>query len=108
MYAIRSYYALLGILAGIYSVESGMISYDGEDINAIPLARLRSSIAFTPQDPFLFSVSIAENIRFGCETATENDIRMAAGRAEVHNEIENFPKGYDTILGERGIRNNFV
>jgi ATP-binding cassette subfamily B protein len=64
---------------------------------------LRSRIGYVPQDAFLFSESIKENIKFGKADATEDEIIEAAKSAEVHDNIINFSKGYDTVLGERGI-----
>jgi ATP-binding cassette subfamily B protein len=94
---------LLGILTGNYQAQRECIFYDGVDINDIPLSTLRSSLAYIPQESFLFSDTIAENISFGKEGAGYDEIRRAAVLAAVADEIESFPKSYDTILGERGI-----
>ncbi|MFC1538293.1 ABC transporter ATP-binding protein [Candidatus Latescibacterota bacterium] len=94
---------LLGILSGIYEIESGSVFYGGTDICEIPLSLLRSSIAVIPQETFLFSDTIAENISFGREGADMQIIKFAAARAAISDEIESFPNGYETILGERGI-----
>ncbi len=94
---------LLGILSGIYSIGYGNVYYDGMDINDIPLSCIRSSIALTPQETFLFSDTIAENISFGREGANRDTIKRAAVLASIANEIELFPNGYESILGERGI-----
>jgi ATP-binding cassette subfamily B multidrug efflux pump len=73
------------------------------DILEIPLARLRGAIGFVPQEPFLFSDTIAENIAFGVGTASFDAVAKAAGVARLDKDLENFPKRYDTLVGERGI-----
>ena len=76
---------------------------DGVDVNRLPLRLLRSSIAMVPQDSFLFSTTIAENIRFGAPEADLDEVREAARRAHILEEIEDLPQGFDTPVGERGI-----
>ncbi|MBN1291906.1 MAG: ABC transporter ATP-binding protein [Candidatus Latescibacteria bacterium] len=94
---------LLHLLTGAYPVGRGIIFYDDIDINDIPLARLRSSIAYVPQETFLFSETVEENIAFGNKDADFDYIRKAAALASVDKAIEDFPDGYKTLLGERGI-----
>lgn len=94
---------LIGILSGIYKVGRSAIYYDGIDINDIQLSTLRSSIALVPQETFLFSETIGENISFGKEDADQTAIKRAAALASIVDEIESFPDKFDTILGERGI-----
>ena len=94
---------LLGILSGIYRIKRGTLFYDGIDINDISLSTLRSSIALVPQETFLFSETIGENISFGKEGADITAIKRAATLASIVDEIESFPDKFDTILGERGI-----
>jgi ATP-binding cassette, subfamily B, multidrug efflux pump len=94
---------LMGILAGIYRAPQGTIRYDDRNIEDIPLSVLRSSIAMTPQETFLFSDTIAENISFGRADADEQHIEDAATQAAIAEEIKKFPAGYESILGERGI-----
>lgn len=94
---------LLGVLTGSFTVPRGMVLYDGVDINDIPLARLRSSIAYVPQETFLFSETVAVNIAFGREDADMESIRSAASLASIDKEIDAYPVKYDTIIGERGI-----
>jgi ABC-type multidrug transport system fused ATPase/permease subunit len=69
----------------------------------VPLNLLRRSIAMVPQDSFLFSTTIAENIAFGMTDATPEQVLEAAGRADIRQEIEDLPFGFDTVVGERGI-----
>lgn len=94
---------LLGVLTGSYATERGTVFYDGRDINDIPLSRLRSSVAYVPQETFLFSDTVAENIAFGREDADMESIRAAAALAAIDDEIRGYPDDYLTILGERGI-----
>lgn len=94
---------LVRLLARLYQVENGMIFIDGVDINRIPLAMLRDAIGFVPQDGFLFSRTIAENIAYGSDGATDREIEAAARMAGLQGEIGRFPDGYGTVVGERGI-----
>lgn len=94
---------LVQLLPRVYDPQFGRILMDGVDIREYPLDTLRSMLGFVPQDNFLFSDTIRENIAFGKEQATEEDIRKAAGQAEVLQNILEFDKKFDTILGERGI-----
>lgn len=94
---------LLNLIARMYDVDSGEILADGRSIKQYDLNFLRSQIAVVPQDAFLFSDTIANNIRFGKETASQEEIESVAKLAAVHENIENFNHKYETILGERGI-----
>ncbi|MCE5251527.1 ABC transporter ATP-binding protein/permease [bacterium] len=94
---------VLNILTGSYDVPRGVIFYDGIDINDIPLSRLRASIAYVPQETFLFSETVEENIAFGNADADMELLYKAAELAAIHETIEQFPDGYGTFLGERGI-----
>ena len=96
---------LLEVLDG--HVSFGAVMADGSrrevDINHLPLATLRESIAMVPQDSFLFSTTVAENIRFGRPGASMDEVRAAAARAHVLGDIESFGRGFETLVGERGI-----
>lgn len=94
---------LLTLLTGSYPVSRDAIRYDGMDINDIPLGQLRQSIAYVPQETFLFSDTVAENIAFGRENADMESIRSAAELAAIDDEINGYPGKYRTLLGERGI-----
>lgn len=94
---------ILDLVARLYDVSSGEIRIDGTPVKKINLESLRSSIGAVPQDAFLFSDSISNNIRFGKETATQEEIIEVAKKAVVHKNIMGFSKKYDTVLGERGI-----
>ncbi len=91
------------LLPRLFDVNGGQILLDGRDIRSLPLAQLRRSIGFVPQDPFLFSTTVRANICFGLDQADEPAVRRAAAIAGVAPDIESFPRGYDTIVGERGI-----
>jgi ATP-binding cassette, subfamily B, multidrug efflux pump len=94
---------LAHLVPRIFDPPVGTVCIGGIDIRDIELAKLRGSIGFVPQDPFLFSATIAENIAFGNPLATEDQIREAARQAGIHDEITDFPEGYETTVGERGI-----
>lgn len=94
---------LLTLISRMYDVNEGQILIDNTPIKDCNLEDLRNSIAVVPQDAFLFSDSIANNIRFGKEDATEEEIIAVAKKAAVHENIIQFNDGYNTILGERGL-----
>ncbi|SNZ00245.1 ABC transporter ATP-binding protein [Flagellimonas pacifica] len=94
---------ILDLMARLYDVSSGEVLIDGTPIQKLNLDSLRSSIGAVPQDAFLFSDTIENNIRFGNENASFDEIVAVAKKAVVHQNIEGFAKKYDTILGERGI-----
>lgn len=94
---------LLELIGRLYDIQDGTIIIDNQDIKALNLNDLRSSIGYVPQDAFLFSDSIKENIKFGAKKASDEEVIAFAKAAAVHTNIVDFKKGYDTILGERGI-----
>lgn len=94
---------ILSLISRLYDVEKGRITVDGEEIEEVNLYDLRNSIGFVPQDAFLFSDSIKNNIKFGKEDADDDEVITVAKKAVVHNNIIGFNKQYETILGERGI-----
>ncbi|MFQ5514537.1 MAG: ABC transporter ATP-binding protein [Myxococcota bacterium] len=94
---------LLRVIPRLIEVPEGAISIDGVELHRVPLALLRESIAMVPQDSFLFSTTIAENIRFGAPDAELSEVREAARQAHILEEIEALPRGFDTPVGERGI-----
>ena len=95
--------SIVNLVSRLYDVESGLITIDTIPIKEINLIDLRKAIGFVPQDPFLFSDSISNNIKFGYEKATTQEIINAAKKAVVHQNIVDFKNGYNTILGERGV-----
>ncbi|WP_273566241.1 ABC transporter ATP-binding protein [Maribacter halichondriae] len=94
---------ILDLVARLYDVDSGEILIDEVPVKKLNLENLRSSIGAVPQDAFLFSDSIKNNIKFGKEDATDEEVMTAAKNAVVHKNIMGFSKQYDTVLGERGI-----
>ncbi|HRN99751.1 MAG TPA: ABC transporter ATP-binding protein, partial [Flavobacterium sp.] len=94
---------ILSLLTRLYDTTSGTIRIDGTPINELNLYDLRNAIGTVPQDAFLFSDTIANNIRFGKEDATLDEVMRAARLAAVDENVANFAKGYETLLGERGI-----
>lgn len=94
---------ILSLICRLYDVENGSITMDGKKLDALNLHDLRNSIGIVPQDAFLFSDSIKNNIKFGKEDATDEEVIEAAKQAIVHENIINFKNKYDTVLGERGI-----
>jgi ATP-binding cassette subfamily B protein len=94
---------LVSLVPRIYDAPEGSVLVDGRPIRDFPLALLRNSIGFVPQETFLFSDTIRENIAFGTQNATDDDVRRAAEAANIAAEIESFPDGYNTLVGERGL-----
>jgi len=94
---------ILDLIGRLYDIDKGAITINNTEINKLNLNDLRDSIGYVPQDAFLFSESIKTNIKFGKQDATEQDVIAAAKHAQVHKNIMGFSKGYDTVLGERGI-----
>ena len=94
---------LVSLVPRLLEVDDDAILIDGVDLNRMPVHLLRSSIAMVPQDSFLFSISVAENIRYGVPDVHLEEVRRAAARAQVEREIEEFEDGFDTVVGERGV-----
>jgi ATP-binding cassette, subfamily B, multidrug efflux pump len=94
---------LLNLLARLNDPPPATVFIDGIDIRDMPLAVLRGAIGFVPQEPFLFSASVADNIAFGAPAASREQIEQAAHVSRLDKDLVDFPKGYDTVVGERGI-----
>lgn len=94
---------ILSLLSRLYDVTEGQIEIDEKEISTLNLFDLRNSIGNVPQDAFLFSDTIKNNIKFGKEDATDDEVMEAAKKAVVHENIINFNLQYETVLGERGI-----
>ena len=94
---------LAQLLLRMYDLQKGMILYDGIPINKINIESLRSQISYVPQDVFLFSETISNNILFGNKEAGNAEVRQAAFDANIQQEIEKFPAGFETMVGERGV-----
>ena len=94
---------LVSLIPRIYDAEAGTVLVDDRPIRDFSLQSLRKHIGFVPQETFLFSDRIRENIAFGVDSASENEVRNSASAANIAADIESFPEGYETIVGERGI-----
>ena len=94
---------LVNLIPRIYDAPPGSVLIDGRPIREFPLAILRRNIGFVPQETFLFSESIRENIAFGVTQATDAEVRAAAEAANIAEDIESFPEQFQTLVGERGI-----
>ena len=94
---------LTALVPRFYDATAGRVLVDNVDVRAVRLASLRGAIAVISQDPFLFSTTVRENIAFGAPAATDDEILAAARLAQAHEFIEELPKGYETVIGERGI-----
>jgi len=95
---------MVAMILQFYHPDSGRIVFDGLDSSTIPLSQLRRQMAFVPQDVMLFGGTIRENIAYGNPDASEEEIIAAARKANAHDFIVSFPEGYQTIVGERGIK----
>ena len=96
---------LLNLLPRLYDPPPGTVFIDGIDVRHLPLNVLRGAIGFVPQEPFLFSASLAENVAFGARGAqdTRERVEHAAAIARLDKDVDDFPNGYETVIGERGI-----
>ncbi len=94
---------LMNLVPRLLEAEPGMVLIDGRPIGQIPLKQLRESIGYVPQESFLFSETLAENIAFGVRSATPAEIEWAAEIAGLAGDVRDFPQGYQTMVGERGI-----
>lgn len=94
---------LVNLLTRLYNIEEGSFKVDGHSLETIPLDVLRHNIGYVPQDNFLFSTTIRDNIAFGLDRIQEEQVIQAAKDAQVYDNIIDFPKQFDTLLGERGV-----
>ncbi len=94
---------LAAIVPRLFEFEDGRVFVDGVDVNRIPLRTLRSQIAMVPQESFLFSMTLADNIAFGLPETEPASVRRAAERAQLAGDVAELPEGYETVVGERGV-----
>jgi ATP-binding cassette subfamily B multidrug efflux pump len=94
---------LVNLIARVYDATPGSILVDGRPLREYPLAVLRANIGFVPQETFLFSETLRENIAFGVAHATADEVMRAAEAAHIRKEFEEFPRGFETLVGERGL-----
>jgi ATP-binding cassette subfamily B protein len=95
---------VLKLLLRMYDVDEGAVRVDDQDLRDVTIPSLREHIGYVSQETFLFYGTVEENIRYGTFDADEQDVRRAAEMAEAHKFIENLPDGYDTMVGERGVK----
>jgi ABC-type multidrug transport system fused ATPase/permease subunit len=95
---------VVSLLLQLYQNYGGAIRFDGKEAREIPLRHLRSNIGVVPQEVLLFGGSIRENIRYGKPVASDAEVEEAARQAFAHDFVINFPDGYDTLVGERGVQ----
>lgn len=96
--------SIANLICRLYDVSNGTIEINKQDIRSYNLNNLRSSIGYIPQDGYLFSGTIKENIAFANDICSEKEIEIAAGKAEILDEINSFPDKFNTIIGERGVQ----
>ncbi|PYY18363.1 MAG: ABC transporter ATP-binding protein [Acidobacteria bacterium] len=94
---------LVSLIPRIYDAPAGSVLIDGRNVTDFPLETLRKNIGFVPQETFLFSASIRDNLAFGTERSSDQEIEAAAQAASLEQEIQGFPQGYATLVGERGL-----
>lgn len=94
---------LMSLIPRLYQAPPGSVFVDGRDVRRIPLAELRGAIGFVPQESFLFSTSVRENLAFGLPGDGASRVEWAAGVAQLAKDVADFPQGYETFVGERGI-----
>jgi ABC-type multidrug transport system fused ATPase/permease subunit len=95
--------SLVNLIPRFYDVTSGEVLIDGINVKNIPIESLRKNIGMVSQENFLFSETLASNVTYGLDSSNENVVEKVSDIAQLSKDVENFPKGYDTILGERGI-----
>ena len=94
---------LVSLIPRLYEVDDGQVFIDGIDLNRIPLKTLRGHIAMVPQESFLFSQTLADNVAFGLERTDAASVRAASERAQLAKDVADLPHGYETVVGERGV-----
>jgi ATP-binding cassette subfamily B multidrug efflux pump len=94
---------LVSLVARLFEAPPGTVLVDGNDVRTIPLATLRKAVGYVPQETFLFSATVRENIAFGLPSPDSPRVEWAAGVAQLARDVADFPQGYDTFVGERGI-----
>jgi ABC-type multidrug transport system fused ATPase/permease subunit len=94
---------LAALIPRLYDVQAGRVLVDGIDVRELDVGELRRSIATVSQDTFLFSASVRDNIAFARPDASDAEVEQAARRAQAHDFVRALPKGYDTVIGERGL-----
>jgi ABC-type multidrug transport system fused ATPase/permease subunit len=96
--------SILKLLFRLHDITAGQITISGQDISQVTLSSLRDAISVVPQTPMFFNASIMENVRYARNTATDEDVYAACQAAAIHDTIMRYPDGYDTQVGERGVK----
>jgi ATP-binding cassette subfamily B protein len=94
---------LVNLLSRVQDPTTGTVHIDGHDIRTVALASLRAGIGYVPQDTFLFSVPVRDNVTFGRPDASEDDVQQALLISRLSNDVVQLPSGIDTLVGERGV-----
>ena len=94
---------LASVIPRLFEVADGQLLIDGVDVNRLPLETLRSSIAMVPQDSFLFTLTLADNIAYGLPVTDLAQVEEAARRAQLLGDLDELPQGFQTLVGERGV-----
>ncbi|MDH3883905.1 MAG: ABC transporter ATP-binding protein/permease [Desulfobacterales bacterium] len=94
---------LLSLIPRLYDVSRGTVFLDGKDVRSLQIDNLRSKIAYMPQEPFLFAGTVRENLTFGNPLIKETQLKMITQKAALYDTIRSFPKGFETIVGEKGV-----
>ena len=94
---------LVSLVSRLFDAPPGTVLVDGHDVRAVPLATLRKAVGYVPQETFLFSATVRENIAFGLPSPDSPRVEWAAGVAQLARDVADFPQGYETFVGERGI-----
>jgi ATP-binding cassette subfamily B protein len=94
---------LVSLVSRLFEAPPGTVLVDGRDVRTMPLATLRKAVGYVPQETFLFSATVRENIAFGLPSPDRARVEWAAGVAQLARDVADFPQGYDTFVGERGI-----
>jgi ATP-binding cassette, subfamily B, multidrug efflux pump len=95
--------SIVNLITRVYEAQQGQVLIDGVDVRDLPLAVLRRAVGMVPQDTFLFSVALRENVSFGVDKVDEGRLAQAVTVARLSNDIDQFPQGLDTVIGERGV-----
>ena len=95
--------SIVNLITRVYEAQSGEVLVDGVDVRSIPLAILRRNIGYVPQDTFLFSTSLEENVAFGVDESDPLMVEQAVRTARLSNDLDQFPDGIETVIGERGV-----
>ena len=95
---------IMRLIFRLFDAQEGSILFDGQDVKSVTQYSLRKNIGVVPQDTVLFNSSIEYNIRYARPEATIEDVKNAASMAEIHDQIMTFPEGFDTVVGERGLK----